>query len=159
EHARLITSWVALSGQFNLNSDWLPGLPGERLNILKRCLPSHHVLARPVDYFDSILPAIWLVTDRSRSVRRDILGLFNWESEAQVIRSDASRAGLEPDRSYHAFDFWSRIALPDFRGAFEFSLPAQSCRVVALRAAEDHPVLVSTSRHVTQGIVDVTNET
>jgi hypothetical protein len=30
--------------------------------------------------------------------------------------------------------------------------------VIALRPAEGHPVLVSTSRHVTQGIVDVTNE-
>ena len=27
-----------------------------------------------------------------------------------------------------------------------------------LRSVENHPVLVSTSRHVTQGIIDVTNE-
>ena len=33
-----------------------------------------------------------------------------------------------------------------------------SCRILALRACEDHPVLVSTSRHVTQGMVDVESE-
>jgi len=37
-------------------------------------------------------------------------------------------------------------------------VPPQSCRVIAVRAATGHPVLVSTSRHVTQGIVDVLGE-
>ncbi|GAH66749.1 unnamed protein product, partial [marine sediment metagenome] len=34
-----------------------------------------------------------------------------------------------------------------------------SCSVIALRAVEDRPVLVSTSRHITQGVVDVQAET
>ena len=72
KHARLITSWVALSGQFNLNSDWIPGLPPERLELLKRTMPHHGVTARPVDYFDTVMPGIWLVTDarQSRASRR-----------------------------------------------------------------------------------------
>jgi len=37
-------------------------------------------------------------------------------------------------------------------------VPPGSCRVIAVRAVEAHPVLVSTSRHVTQGMVDVTGE-
>ena len=61
-------------------------------------------------------------------------------------------------KTYHAFDFWSRAPLPDFRGVFMFDVPAESCRIVAVRADEGHPVLVSNSRHVTQGIGDVTNE-
>jgi hypothetical protein len=157
-HARLLASWVALSGMFNLNSDWLPGLPPERLDILKRCLPSHHATARPVDYFDSVMPSIWLVTDTTQPERRDVLGLYNWDGEARNIRYDAAKAGLDPLKNYYAFDFWSRSALPSFKGAFNFDLPAESCRVVAVRAAEGHPVLVSTSRHVTQGILDVSAE-
>jgi hypothetical protein len=61
-------------------------------------------------------------------------------------------------KNYHAFDFWSRAPLPDFRGVFMFGVLAESCRIVAVRADEGHPLLVSTSRHVTQGIVGVTNE-
>ncbi|HTL17132.1 MAG TPA: hypothetical protein VL793_07840, partial [Patescibacteria group bacterium] len=38
-------------------------------------------------------------------------------------------------------------------------VPAQSCRIIAVRTAEDHPLLVSTSRHVTQGMIDVHEET
>lgn len=157
-HARLLASWMALSGMFTLNSDWLPGLPPERLDILKRCLASHHAIARPVDYFDSPMPSIWLATDTTQSVRRDVLGLFNWDSKPSIIGYDSAKAGLDGGKSYFAFDFWSGLPLPSFKRAFNFDLPAESCRVIAVRAAEGHPVLVSTSRHVTQGIVDVTNE-
>jgi hypothetical protein len=157
-HAQLITSWVALSGQFNLNSDWLPGLPAERLDILKRTMPHHGAVARPVDYFDSSMSSIWLVTQKARSLQRNVLGLFNWENEERRIHYGSAKAGLDPAKDYYAFDFWSGAPVESFQGEFGFSVPAQSCRVIAVRAAEGHPVLVSTSRHVTQGIVDVTDE-
>jgi hypothetical protein len=157
-HAQLLASWMAISGTFNLNSDWLPGLPAERLDIIKRCLPSHHATARPVDYFDSVMPSIWLLTATNQTVRRDVLGLYNWESETRFISYDAAKAGLDPLKTYHAFDFWGKSPLADFKGDFKFDVPAASCRIVAVRAAETHPVLVSTSRHVTQGVVDISAE-
>jgi hypothetical protein len=157
-HARLLASWMAVSGMFVLNSDWLPGLPPERLDILKRCLPPYHATARPVDYFDLGMPRIWLATDTSQSVRRDVLGMYNWGSEAMDIGYDAAKAGLDREKTYFAFDFWSNSPLPTFKGAFKFEVAAESCRVIAVRAAEGHPVLVSTSRHVTQGMVDIAGE-
>ncbi len=157
-HAQLITSWVALSGQFNLNSDWLPGLPPERINLLRRTMPAHHAQVRPVDYFESVLPSTWLVTTNGASVRRDVLGLFNWDDDERQISCHASKAGLDPNKRYHAFDFWSGVPVPDFETDFAFAVPGQSCRVISVRAAEPHPVLVSTSRHVTQGIIDVSDE-
>jgi hypothetical protein len=157
-HAQLITSWVAISGQFNLNSDWIPGLPADRLEVLKRTMPSHGAVARPVDYFDTVMPAIWLVTDSRQPVRRDVLGVLNWKSENQVIACSTTKAGLDPARPYYAFDFWANKPISSFTGEFKFDVPPQSCRVIAVRPQESHPVLVSTSRHVTQGIVDVYGE-
>jgi hypothetical protein len=157
-HARLLTSWMALSGMFVLDSDWLPGLPPERLDILKRCLPPHHATARPVDYFDSGMPRIWLATDTHQSIRRDVLGLYNWGSNAKVIGYDCAKAGLDSQKTYYAFDFWSNSVVSSFKGTFQFEVPAESCRVIAVRAVEGHPLLVSTSRHVTQGMVDVEGE-
>jgi hypothetical protein len=157
-HAQLLASWMSLSGMFNLDSDWLPGLPADRLDILKRCLPSYHATARPVDYFDSAMPSIWLATATNRTVRCDVLGLYNWDSAPRRIGYDAAKAGLDGEKTYYAFDFWSKSPLPNFKGAFQFDVSAESCRVIAVRPAEGHPVLVSTSRHVTQGMVDVTRE-
>jgi hypothetical protein len=157
-HARMLASWMAVSGMFVLNSDWLPSLPPERLDILKRCLPPYHAAARPVDYFDLGMPRIWLATDTSQSVRRDVLGLYNWGGNAETIGYDAAKAGLSGGTTYYAFDFWSRSPLPSFKGAFKYEVSAESCRVIAVRAAEGHPVLVSTSRHLTQGMMDVAGE-
>lgn len=61
-------------------------------------------------------------------------------------------------KSYHAFDFWANKPASEMQGAWSCDLPPVSCRILALRARENHPVLVSTSRHVTQGIIDVESE-
>lgn len=121
-------------------------------------MPHHGVTARPVDYFDTVMPGIWLVTDARQSPRRDVLGLFNWESSDQSIACSAAKAGLDPTKTYHAFDFWSNAPLPPFCGQLKADVPAESCRVIAVRLQAEHPVIVSTSRHVTQGIVDLTGE-
>jgi len=154
DQARLGASWVAIAGQFFLASDWLPDLPPERLDIMKRCIPAHQATVRPVDCFDTPLPRIWLL----EAAPHQVLGLYNWDKSAGTIACDAARAGLDGAKTYHAFDFWERRPLPDFKGAFSYDLRGQSCRVIAVRPSEGHPVIVSTSRHVTQGVMDLSDE-
>lgn len=156
--AQLTTSFSALTGQFFLLSDWLPNLPKERIEILKRTMESHDAVARPVDYFDNFLPYIWLLTDEKSGVRRNVFGLFNWEHKAQTLGTTLLKAGLDPACTYHAFDFWNNTLLPDVKNSLSYELPPESCRIIAVRAAENQPLLLSTSRHVTQGIVDVISE-
>ncbi|MCX6876271.1 MAG: NPCBM/NEW2 domain-containing protein [Verrucomicrobia bacterium] len=158
KHAQFGPSWVALSGQFYLNSDSIPGLPADRLEIMKRTLSAHGATARPVDCFDAPLPFVWLVTDTRQPTRRDVLGLFNWEQAERTVRNTAAWAGLPKAQSYHAFDFWENKLVPRFAGVFQFKVPAQSCRVIAVRAAEGRPLVLSTSRHVTQGMIDLRDE-
>ena len=159
EQAQLTTSWVSLSGQFFLISDWLPYLPAERIEILKRTLAHHNASARPVDYFDNELANTWLVSDTKSSIRRDVIGVFNFYPEPLKVSHTLARLGLNPEKSYHAFDFWKNCLLPDIKGSFQSEPAPNSCQVVALRADEGRPVLLSTSRHVTQGMLEVTDET
>lgn len=156
--ARLTTSFTAITGQFFLLSDWLPNLPPERVEILKRTMLAHEATVRPIDYFDNFLPTMWRVTDDRSGARRDVLGLFNWEKTVQHIGCSFEKAELQAGRAYHAFDFWNNTLLPDIRDAFVYELPPESCRMIALRASEDRPVVLSTSRHITQGIVDIVRE-
>jgi hypothetical protein len=158
DQARLTTSWVSLAGQFFLLSDWLPNLPPERLEVLRRTLAHHSAIARPVDYFDNALANTWLVTDERPGLRRDVIGLFNFHGEPLKVGHTCARLGLDPARPYHAFDFWANTPLPDFKGEFQSTVAPGSCRVIAVRAEEGRPVLLSTSRHVTQGIIDVAEE-
>jgi hypothetical protein len=149
---------VAITGSFYLNSDWLPDLPAERLEIIKRTIPAHGVTARPVDYFDNGLPTTWLVTDTRQTVRRDVIGLFNFNDGEMNANETCERLGLVPGKTYHAFDFWANKPIPDLSGSFKEQVAPRSCRVIAVRAEEGHPVVLSSSRHVTQGIVDIADE-
>ncbi len=158
DQARLTTSFVAIAGQIFLISDWLPALPPERLEVLKRTMLSHQGTARPVDYFERVLPNTWLLTDDHSGTPRRVLALFNWDEQPRTLTGTMKHAGLDPGKSYHAFDFWANKPASEMQGAWSCDLPPVSCRILALRARENHPVLVSTSRHVTQGIIDVESE-
>jgi len=155
---RLLPSFVAISGQLFLSSDWLPDLPKDRIEIMKRCMASHSGIARPVDAFDKAIPSIWLTSDSKSGTQRNVLSLLNWDTVSQKIACSMSRAGLNDQAVYHAFDFWANKPYPDIHGSFASELPSESCQIIAVRAKSNHPVVVSTSQHVTQGMIDLLKE-
>ena len=157
-HAQLICSWVTISGDLNTSSEWYPGLSPERLDLLKRTMPSHGLPARPVDLFDHDLPSVWLLTDDRHPVRRDVIGLFNWTDSEKQFTDSLEKIGLNSQLDYEAFDYWKNTLVPIIKGQLQVSVPGQSCCVLAVRPVANHPQLISTSRHITQGIVDVLDE-
>ncbi len=156
--ARTIASWSAISGQLNSNSDWIPDLPPERIDILKRTLQPHGRTARPVDFFENDPPRLWLVTDEKSSVRRDVIGVFNWAEEKAQIETPLARFGLPNGTEYVAFDYWANTFVAPFKDTLKASLPKHGCQILAVRPLLAYPFLLSTSRHVTQGMIDVTDE-
>jgi hypothetical protein len=188
ENGRAWGSWIALSGQLNLVSEWLPDLPPERLDIYKRTVPNHGHTARPVDLFERDLPRIWHLTWGEGEDRHDVVGLFNWnppggasgrnvaaatqeepteaaarteksrgEGESVKLSIDLAQLGI-PDAQgakVVGFDYWDNSFVPAFDGTKEFDVPAGSCKIIAVRRVSDHPQLLSTSRHVSQGLPDV----
>jgi hypothetical protein len=152
-------SWVAVTGSMLTTSYQFSELPEERLDLLKRTMPGHGLLGRPADLFETGQPRVWLLTDTRRNVRRDVIGLFNWEENEPVeIAYDMGKLGLDAKTTYVAFDFWDDKFLEPIRGTMKQTLPGATCRVLAVRPAADHPQLVSTSRHIAQCIVDVLDE-
>jgi len=154
----LIASWVTISGDLNSSSEWYPGLSAERLDLLKRTMPSHGLPARPVDLFESDLPGVWLLTDDRHSVRRDVIGLFNWDDGEKFFSDSLEKLGLDGKTDYVAFDYWKNALVPTIKRQLQIIVPGQSCCVLAVRPVANHPQLISTSRHITQGIVDVLEE-
>ena len=175
EHARLIATWVAVSGQLYVFSDWLPNLSEERLNILRRTMRPHGLIStRPVDLFNEDLPKIWYLTNaqsrRLESSRRDdmvlfrpeqhIVAFYNWDDKnATKIETSARWIGLPEAEEYAAFDYWGDKFFGSFRDELSVEVPAGSCLVLAVQPVKTHPILLSTSQHVTQGVVDVVSVT
>jgi len=157
EQARAMCSWQAITGSLTVFSDSLTGLPDERIDILRRIMPTHKAVARPVDLFENDQRRIWLVTDTSKGVRRDVIGLFNWTEDPIKCRYDMAYIGLDPKARYAAYDYWSGETML-IQGKLDLPVPPTSCRILAVRPLQDHPFLLSTNRHVTQGMVDVLEE-
>ncbi len=159
ESARCMASWNAVSGQMISLSEWVPTLPADRIDIIRRCIPGHGVTARPVDLFNTWPPRQWLVTDqRPDRQRRDVIGLFNWSSQAEEPALTLTNLGLPHADQYIAFDFWNNLVIEPFQGTLRLSVPGAACRILAVRPLLPRPFLISTSRHVTQGILEVKKE-
>ena len=158
DEARTMASWTTLAGQLNSSSDWWPDLPAERLDILRRTMPAHHATARPVDFFEHDRPNIWTVSDGAANARRDVVGIFNWADESANFATPLASLSLDADRDYVGFDFWANALVGPFKGRVQSTLAPHQCHVLALRPLRDVPQLISTNRHITQGMVDVSDE-
>jgi len=68
--------------------------------------------------------------------------------------------GLSDDREYVVFEFWSQTYIGRHKGSF--IAPAMNennaLQVFAIREARDHPWVLSTTRHITQGGVSLLDE-
>ncbi|MEO5715300.1 MAG: hypothetical protein ABIT37_17615, partial [Luteolibacter sp.] len=62
--------------------------------------------------------------------------------------------GLDPAASHHLFEFWSKTH-DTFTGRISRSVPARSCLILAVNPELAVPTVLSTSRHITQGAVDL----
>ena len=153
--ARWMVSWQAVSGVMSTTSMQYAELAPDRLDMIKRALPTHSLNARPVDILESDKPNIWMV----KNDRITILGLFNWE-ELKNTQIDYSleRMGLNGSENYELFDFWDNKYLGNINGKLSQTLEPASCKVLAVRPSKSHPQVISTSRHITQGLMDIKKE-
>lgn len=155
EKARWMVSWQAVSGAMSTTSMQYAQLPAERLELIKRGLPTHSLNARPVDILESEKPRIWRVTDG----RTFIVGLFNWsDKDSAAVSYPFGRMDLDEKGDYEVFDFWKNAYLGRLSGRLTASLEPAGCKVWSLRKVSRYPQLLSTSRHITQGLMDVKAE-
>lgn len=154
DQARAWGSMIGITGQMNVVSEWLPDLPDQKLDVLKRTLPNHKGAARPIDLFENEIPQVWHLTIGEGNLKREIVGLFNWDEDyTDTVSIYLKKLGLEGD--YVGFDFWENQYIEPFSTSKEFKLRPTSCRIIALQLVQDEPQVISTSRHITQGGIDL----
>ncbi|MCD6350591.1 MAG: hypothetical protein J7M26_00620, partial [Armatimonadetes bacterium] len=134
-------------------------MPLDRLEILKRVAPTTPDVAEAVDLFEHSPARLWNMPVRRSFGQWNVVGLFNvdyghtGEAITQEIRF--ADLGLDPAAEYLVYEFWSRKFLGSFKGGFTRTLQAPDCEVYSIVRRQDHPVLLSTNRHVRQMAYDV----
>ncbi len=154
DQARAWASWIAVSGQMNLVSEWLPGLPAERLDLVKRSMPNHGMNARPLDLFENPIPRTWLLSKGDAA--HHVVSVFNWDAEKET-KASVSLLSLG-EGPFACFEYWGNEPFSVEGNTLEVILPPASCKVFSLRPTTGHPCVVSTSRHITQGMIDLVEE-
>jgi hypothetical protein len=168
-YGKLTCSFNALTGfMFTPAEDYanqgggknFPPPTAAQVDVLKRTIAWHGSLdARPADFFEHDNPNFWTVSDEKSGVRRDVVGVFNWnETGAQSLSYSMARLGLSGAQQYVGFDYWGNAFVNPFSGTLTAVLPPAGVKVISLRAVSGNPMVVSTSRHVSQGIFDIAKE-
>jgi hypothetical protein len=160
DQARAWGSWIALSGQLNIVSEWLPWMPDELVDVVKKTIPNGGTCGRPIDLFEDDLPTTWIVADKGGDKGRVVIGLFNWDPEPRNINVSLDQTGLASSkgRPFVAFDFWNDILLEPLKDKLVVGVKGEACVVLSVVAAEDRPRVLSTSLHVLQSLIDVLEE-
>jgi hypothetical protein len=153
--ARAWATLAGLTGQATLTSDPIDELPEPRLEVLRRVMPAADV--RPLDLFPSKRrKTLFDLKVQHLGRRYDVVGCFNLdERRARPVHVRFEDLGLDPATPHHLWDFWNREYLGCFEAGLFFDVPPAACRVVTVMETADHPQLLSTSRHVTQGPVEL----
>jgi alpha-galactosidase len=107
---------------------------------------------RPFDHW-SVLARIQWAKKREKEWKFDLKG-----SPAQEVKF--ADLGLEADCEYLVFEFWRQKFLGQFQGSF--TAPPMDTNngmaVFAIREARAHSWVISTTRHISQGGVDLQDE-
>ncbi|HXD30371.1 MAG TPA: NPCBM/NEW2 domain-containing protein [Pyrinomonadaceae bacterium] len=158
EQARAWTTLVGLTGQALLTSDRLMDLSPDRVDLLRRVYPAVDI--RPLDLFPSERNKhIWDLKVNHLGRNYDVVGLFNYdESKGNPLYISWKDLGLPAGKRVHVFDYWNKEYLGAWEQGISVDLAPASSRLLTLLAEEDHPQLISTSRHITQGWVDLISQ-
>ncbi|MGH7595601.1 MAG: NPCBM/NEW2 domain-containing protein [bacterium] len=155
EQAQAWATLQGLTGQALMSSDRLIDLSEDRLELMRRVYPAVDI--RSMDLFSAQRnKRIWDLKINHLGRQYDVVGLFNYEKEKSVpIYVSWNDLDLPSDKPVHVFDFWNKEYLGAWEKGIAFDMPPTSCRVLTLLPDNDQVQLISTSRHITQGWVDL----
>lgn len=134
--------------------------PADRIELLKRISPPTMDVAYPVDLFVRRPARVWNMPVERPFGKWSVLAVFNYTGSTNrtfTTSLDAEKdLRLDPDKEYIAYEFWSKTLIGTFKGKFRTRpLNPYDCDIYSIVEKEDHPVLISTSRHIRQMAFDI----
>jgi hypothetical protein len=149
--------------------------PGDRIELLKRISPPTMDVSYPVDLFVRKPAQIWNMPVERSFGKWNVLGVFHYTSKIPIewltyttpaTRDQASKftteldaakdLRLDPNKEYIVYEFWSKTLIGTFKKTFVTRpLNPYDCDIYSIVEKQDHPVLISTSRHIRQMAFDI----
>ncbi|HEV8429906.1 MAG TPA: NPCBM/NEW2 domain-containing protein [Pyrinomonadaceae bacterium] len=155
DQARSWATLQGLTGQALLGSDRMMDLSEDRVELLRRVYPAVDI--RPLDLFPSERnKRIWDLKIKHLDRSYDVVGLFNFDEErSEKFTLNWKELGLPESTVVHVYDFWNKEYLGAWGNGMTVDLSPTSTRVLTLLPSTEKIQLISTSRHITQGWIDL----
>jgi len=158
EQAQAAATIVSLSGGTMISGDRMTDLDTGRLEILRKVFPSLGQAARPVDLFERDRPEVFALPVKRAFAEWLVVGLFNADERSPAHKEIAlDRLGLDPSKTYLAYDFWKERFFGEVQGTLRMPLAPASVTLLAMHEKRGVPQFISTDRHVSQGGVELDN--
>jgi len=134
--------------------------PADRIELLKRISPPTMDVAYPVDLFDRKPAAVWNMPIERPFAKWNVLAVFNYTGKGDrkftTALDLAKDLRLDPAKEYIVYEYWSKQLMGTFQGKFDTRpLSPYDCDIYSIVEKQEHPVLISTSRHVRQMAFDI----
>jgi len=154
-----------------LNEDY----PADRIELLKRISPPTPDVSYPVDLFVRKPAQVWNMPIERPFGKWNVLSVFNFTGKTPregftyttpatrdliakfTVPLDAAKdLRLDPDKEYIVYEFWSKKLIGTFKGTFVTPpVVPYDCDIYSIVEKQNHPVLISTSRHIRQMAFDI----
>jgi alpha-galactosidase len=150
DEVRALATAIALSGGMVFLGDAMAKLPPERRHIARLLLPPYGQAAVPLDLLERSLPRFLRVAIERPFQRWWLLGVFQWEDEPSEVMAPL------PAEAVHVFDLWENRYFGVHQHEIRFpAMPPHSAKLLSLRPVSDHPQIISTTLHASQGAVEI----
>lgn len=110
------------------------------------------------DQFGTVCP--WWLNEINRPFEHwNVLSRMNWTKETMPSATVAfADLGLDSNKTYLVFEFWDKQFIGSATRTFTASaLSPNTIHTYAIRESANHPQVISTNRHLTQGGYDLQN--
>ncbi len=155
EEARVMTTVVALPGQVTFFGDKLAGLTESQMKMLQQTLPVAEVRPMSLYPYFSMLPVWNLRIQNSMLDDYNVVALFNWMEEPEVIQFTTGELGVESDKRYVLYEFWTNRYIGYMTETFSMEVPPHSVRLLSMHLEKPVPQWISSDRHVTQNSMEL----
>jgi hypothetical protein len=136
----------------------------ERMAYIHKLLPVWPQAAEIVDAFPKTrrFPSIYKMIINLPHEDYVIVGVINWGDLTEEVTLSFSALGeaLHAGKEYYAFSFYDEKVLDCFNENIHFGhIPSHGSKLVALREKRNHPQVLSTNMHLSQGAVELDQHT
>ena len=154
--AEVMATIIGLPGQLMFAGDKLGTLREDRMKIIQQVLPVADIHPQNLyPYAASSMMPIWNLSVTRPFGTWRVVALFNFTDAPRKFDVSLESLGLDPEKSYTAFEFWSGSWNGVIAGGIGCDIPMRTVRLFALHEALDRPQFVGDDRHLTQGAVEL----